>query len=124
VIKKRKKLMIVDDMDVQQTLVAQAVIAYGGIDLVPSASNGLAAERYAKTHQPDLVTMDMTMPKQGGTQTIRNLVEMFPDIKIIAITALSDFDTNCEAQEAGAVGFLRKPFKVQEFHALLRELGI
>ena len=82
-------------------------------ELVASAENGIKAVDYFKTFNPEVVTMDLTMPLFDGIQCIEQLVDLNPKVKILVISALKDWDTCMEALEKGAQGFITKPVTQQ-----------
>ena len=62
---------------------------------------------------PDLILMDHRMPIKGGLETLKDLLEMNPELKIIFISA--DLSVKQNALSEGAVSFLKKPFNLQLF---------
>lgn len=62
-------------------------------------------------HKPDLVTVDIVMPGIDGIEATRRLLKKHPDARVIVLTSLVFDDTIEEAKEAGALGFLAKPFE-------------
>ena len=84
--------------------------------------DGAEAVVQFKKHQPDVVTMDLTMPHMDGIECIEQLVAINPDVLILVVSALSDKMTGIEALEKGARGFLLKPFTEDELNAALTEL--
>jgi two-component system chemotaxis response regulator CheY len=78
-------------------------------------------ELFQKT-DPDVVTMDLTMPEMDGIQCVERLVSLKPEILILVVSALADKDTAVEAIEKGANGFLCKPFSDRQLNDALAEL--
>lgn len=72
-----------------------------------------ALEKYDE-YQPDLVTVDIVMPGIDGIETTKRLLEKYPDARILVVSSLAFDDTMEEAKEAGALGFLSKPFELDE----------
>lgn len=103
-------LMIVDDSNVIRRRIERCNESSTVFNVVASASNGLEAVKRFKQVNPDVVTMDLTMPEMDGVECIKALVEINPDIIILVISALSDKTTGIEALENGARGFVCKPF--------------
>ena len=91
-------------------------------NVVASAANGKEAIDIFREINPDVVTMDLTMPKMDGVECIEKLVALKPDILILVTSALSDKATGIEALEKGARGFLCKPFTDEDLIAALMEL--
>lgn len=63
---------------------------------------------------PDLVTMDITMPEMDGIEATRQILEISPEILIIMVTSHGQEQMVIEAIEAGAKGYVLKPFKVEK----------
>jgi len=104
----------------QQALSAQQELANS--ELVGTAGNGEEAlELFSKT-DPDVVTMDLTMPRMDGIECIGRLVALKPSIRILVVSALADKATAVEAMEKGANGFLNKPFTDRQLNEAIAEL--
>ncbi len=71
---------------------------------------------------PDVVTMDITMPHMDGIECVERIVAIKPDVLILVISALADKATAVEAMEKGANGFLNKPFTDRQLNDALEEL--
>lgn len=103
------KLMIVDDSNIIRKRIERC-FDRNQFDLVAVAVDGQDAYNKCKEHQPDVVTMDLTMPNMDGLACIRALIEIKPTINILLVSALSDKATGLLAIKYGARGFLCKPF--------------
>lgn len=115
-----KKILIVDDSEIIRTQIRQCFKdVFSGIHL---AKNGQEAVDKMRAVKPDIVTMDLTMPRMDGIQCITHLVEIDPDVNIIVISALSDNSTCIEALKRGAQGFLDKPFTDEELKSAIEIL--
>jgi two-component system chemotaxis response regulator CheY len=118
------RLLIVDDSNMIRQRISRVVQSGGltGVVLAGLARNGAEAVRVARTTQPDLVTMDLTMPEMDGVACIQELMRMFPDINILVVSALSDKSTAIQALKLGARGFLAKPFSDDELRLALLDV--
>lgn len=65
-------------------------------------------------YQPDLVTIDIIMPGIDGIEATRRLIEKYPQARVVVVTSLVFDDTIEEAEKAGALGFMAKPFETQQ----------
>jgi len=74
------------------------------------AKNGKEALNVFYQTEPDLVTMDLTMPEMDGVECTENMIQINPNVSILVISALSDKATAIMALKKGAKGFLYKPF--------------
>jgi two-component system chemotaxis response regulator CheY len=115
------KLMIVDDSNIMRRRIERSQ-TFEELELVGTASNGLEAIEMFKKMDPDVVTMDLTMPQMDGIECIENLVKIKPAIRILVISALADKATAVEAMEKGANGFLNKPFTDRQLNEAIAEL--
>ena len=115
------KLMVVDDSNIIRNKIHRSQ-GNKRFEIVASAANGEDAVRAFKMAKPDVVTMDLTMPKMDGIQCIEKLVAINPNILILVVSALSDKATGIEALEKGARGFLLKPFTDDSLSHALTEL--
>ncbi|GEK34614.1 response regulator [Kurthia sibirica] len=115
-------LLVVDDALFMRETV-KAIASEGGFEIVGEAENGQQAiEQYRKL-QPDLVTMDITMPVLSGLDATKAIVEEFPQARIIVITALGQQKLVIKALENGAKDFLTKPFDREQFISTLRQIS-
>ena len=119
--KKSFKLMIVDDSNIMRRRIERSN-QFDELELVGTASNGLEALEMFKKTDPDVVTMDLTMPQMDGIECISKLVALKPAVRILVISALADKATAVEAMERGANGFLNKPFTDRQLNEAIAEL--
>jgi two-component system chemotaxis response regulator CheY len=115
------KLMIVDDSNVMRRRIERSQ-QLDELHVVGAAANGVEALELFKRTDPDLVTMDITMPQMDGIECIQRLVELKPAIRILVISALADKATAVDAMEKGANGFLNKPFTDRQLNEAIAEL--
>lgn len=115
------KLMIVDDSNIMRRRIERSQ-TFEEIELVGTAANGLEALEMFRKMDPDVVTMDLTMPQMDGIECIENLVKIKPAVRILVISALADKATAVEAMEKGANGFLNKPFTDRQLNEAIAEL--
>jgi two-component system, chemotaxis family, chemotaxis protein CheY len=119
--KRSWKLMIVDDSNIMRRRIERSQ-QFDELEVVGSAANGLEAIELFQRTDPDLVTMDITMPQMDGIECIERLVELKPAIRILVISALADKATAVDAMEKGANGFLNKPFTDRQLNEAIAEL--
>jgi two-component system chemotaxis response regulator CheY len=115
------KLMIVDDSMIMRRRIERSQ-GFDEIELVGTATNGLEAIEMFRKTDPDVVTMDLTMPQMDGIECIENIVKIKPAVRILVISALADKATAVEAMEKGANGFLNKPFTDRQLNEAIAEL--
>lgn len=118
------RLMIVDDSSVVRTRIARLLTnpRLADMEICGQAGDGERAIGLAREQKPDLVTMDLTMPNMDGEAAIEALVGLFPNLRILVVSALSDKATALRAIVKGAHGFVLKPFRDEELLRALLEL--
>ncbi|HUL18854.1 MAG TPA: response regulator [Steroidobacteraceae bacterium] len=119
--KRSFKLMIVDDSNIMRRRIERSQ-QFEELQLVGTAGNGEEALELFKQTDPDVVTMDLTMPRMDGIECIGRLVQLKPAVRILVISALADKATAVEAMEKGANGFLNKPFTDRQLNEAIAEL--
>jgi len=106
------KVLIIDDaLFIRKTL--KMMLEKDGYEVVGEGGNGMEGILKYKELQPDLVTMDITMPQMDGLTALKAIKKINPSAKVVMITAMGHETTVKEAMLSGASGFIVKPF-VQE----------
>jgi two-component system chemotaxis response regulator CheY len=90
--------------------------------VVAEASDGLEAFDEYKRVNPDIVTMDIVMPRRSGIDAVRSILELYPDARVVMCSALGQESLVTEALEAGARDFIVKPFKPDNVIATLAKV--
>jgi two-component system chemotaxis response regulator CheY len=121
----QKKLLIVDDSSISRSRIARAALHADlkGLRICGLAANGAEALEISIRENPQLVTMDLTMPEMDGVSCIDAMVKQLPTVKILVISALSDKMTAIQALKKGATGFLYKPFTDEQLANALAEIS-
>lgn len=115
------KLMIVDDSNIIRRRIERSQ-QLDRLVFVGSAADGAEALRVFERTDPDVVTMDLTMPEMDGVECVERLVALKPQLRILVVSALADKATAVEAIARGANGFLCKPFTDRQLNDALTEL--
>ncbi|MCS4533334.1 response regulator [Neisseria montereyensis] len=115
-------IMVVDDSNVIRNRITRSSESQG-FEVVATAANGVDAVQLYEILKPDLVTMDLTMPKMDGLACIRNIIKLDENANILVISALADKATGIKALEYGARGFIYKPFTDEDLFEALREMS-
>ncbi|MDQ0207961.1 response regulator [Alkalicoccobacillus murimartini] len=103
-------ILIVDDAAFMRMMIKD-ILVNAGYDVVGEAENGVkAVEQYQKL-QPDLVTMDITMPILDGIQALKQIKEKDPSANVIMCSAMGQQALVLEAVQLGAKDFIVKPFQ-------------
>jgi len=115
------RLLIVDDSNIMRRRIERSQ-QFDELEVVGAASNGVEAIEMFRRTDPDLVTMDLTMPQMDGIECIEQIVRLKPAVRILVISALADKATAVDAMEKGANGFLNKPFTDRQLNEAIAEL--
>ena len=115
--KRRVRILIVDDEPAIREVMRLILKNYEVIE----ASNGIEALKKCEEFKPDLILMDIMMPRMNGIEATKAILEKFPDAKIVAVTAYATHKGK-EMLEAGAVDILEKPFGRKKLEELVENL--
>ena len=112
------RIMIADDSDAIR-MVLKDVIAIGHHELVAEATNGEEAVERFSTTKPDLLLLDLAMPKKDGLDTLKEIMSVNPNAKIVMITASDNLKTMQECLKEGALSYILKPFDFAQILLLI-----
>jgi two-component system chemotaxis response regulator CheY len=104
------RVLVVDDAAFMRKVLTDALTS-GGHEVVGEAGDGDAALVAYQDLQPDLVTLDITMPAKDGLATLRELVDIDPTARVVICSALGQESKVLDAIKAGAKDFVVKPFE-------------
>ncbi|MEK8132273.1 response regulator [Paenibacillus filicis] len=114
------KILIVDD-SLFMRLLLKNVIHELGYDTVVEASNGLEALTKYEDEQPDVVTLDITMPEMDGITALKEIIQLNPDAKVIMVSAMGQQALLIKAVSMGASDFIVKPFSKDRVREALKK---
>ncbi len=103
------RVLIADDAGFIREILTQACEALGVI-VVGEAVHGEQVVDLAETYRPDVIIMDLVMPRMNGLEATQRILEMMPETIIIACSSMADETTLKQALDMGCKAFLRKPF--------------
>ena len=104
----RIRVMIVDDHSIVRVGLKQVLEQSGEFEVVGEAADGEEAVRVAADVSPDVVVMDVIMPRKDGVEACREIMESAPETRVVMLTASTEVDAIVEAVAAGATGYLQK----------------
>ncbi|WP_162055499.1 LytR/AlgR family response regulator transcription factor [Pontibacter pamirensis] len=110
------KCLVIDDEPLARSIVVEYLQHHAGIEVVQECGDGFAGVKAIMQHQPDLIFLDIQMPKINGFEMLE-LVEQAPGV--IFTTAFDEYAL--KAFEASAVDYLLKPFSQERFDAALKK---
>lgn len=117
-----KKVLIVDDAAFMRMMLKD-ILTKNGYEIAGEAVNGKEAAEQYEALQPDIVTMDITMPQVDGIQGLKLIKAKYPDAKIIMCSAMGQQAMVVDAINAGACDFIVKPFQPDRVLEALRKIA-
>jgi two-component system chemotaxis response regulator CheY len=107
------RVLIVDDNDMtRETL--RVILRSEGYSVVGEAMDGDHAVDMAEKLKPDLILLDVLMPKVSGIEALRNIRLVLPHVKVLMVTSNKDQETVAEAVKIGISGYIVKPFNAKK----------
>ena len=113
-------VLIADDHSVVRMGMSALLSAEGDIKIVAEAKNGGEAIAAALSKRPDVIVMDIEMPKMDGIEATRSILAQQPDAKILILTSFATTDRIAKAIKAGALGAIMKNADDSEMVAAVR----
>ena len=114
------RVLIVDDHSMVRTGLATFIRVNPDLELVGEARNGQEALELCERLGPNVVLMDLIMPRMDGVAATRAVRERWPNIQVIALTSFKDKDLVEDALHAGAISYLLKDVSVGELAQAIR----
>lgn len=105
-----KRVLVVDDAAFMRISIKN-ILTKHGYEVCGEAENGEVAVQRFKELNPDIVTMDITMPEMDGLASLKQILSIQPRANVVMVSAMGQETMVREAIIAGAKGFIVKPFK-------------
>lgn len=107
-----KSVLIVDDAAFMR-IKLKDILEKNGYEVAAEAQNGIEAVEKFKETQPDLVTMDITMPEKDGVEALKEIKAIDPSAVVLMCSAMGQQSMVMDAIRAGAIDFIVKPFDTE-----------
>ena len=104
----RIRVMVVDDHPIMRSGLRDVLEASGRLEVVGQAGDGEEAVRTVQGLEPQVIVMDVIMPRKDGVDACREIMELLPETRVLMLTASTEEDAVIEAIAAGATGYLEK----------------
>jgi two-component system chemotaxis response regulator CheY len=104
------RVLIADDAAYMREMLRD-ILSQGGYEIVAEASDGDEAVQAYREHSPDLVTLDIVMPRKSGLDALREIIAEDPSASVVICSALGQEALVKDMMNSGAKGYLVKPFK-------------
>ncbi|HUX75780.1 MAG TPA: response regulator transcription factor [Anaerolineae bacterium] len=114
------RVMIVDDHDMVRRGLVTFLMVCPDLELVGEAIDGEEALRLCEQVRPDVILMDLVMPKMNGTEATRAIRERWPQVQVVALTSFQEKKLVQGALQAGAISYLLKNVSVDELGEAIR----
>jgi two-component system, NarL family, response regulator LiaR len=114
------KVVFVDDHEMVRIGVSSYLSAQPDIEVVGEAGNGKEGVELALSLRPDIILMDLVMKEMDGIEATREIIEKWPEAKIIIVTSFLDDEKVYPALEAGATSYMLKTSKASEIANAVR----
>jgi DNA-binding NarL/FixJ family response regulator len=118
----RIRILIAEDQALVRRGTSLLISLEPDMEVVGLACDGTEAVAMAEKLRPDIVLMDLHMPKQGGVAATREITQTLPGTQVLVLTTLNDDETVFDAVRAGALGYLLKDATEQELLDTIRAL--
>jgi len=121
--KKTIKLLLVDDQSIVRKGIRALLEQVEDIQVIGEACDGEEAVTQAKMLRPDVILMDLVMPKMDGITAIKQIIANQPEMRIMALTSFVAEDKVFPAIKAGAMGYLLKDSEPEELIRAIRKVN-
>jgi NarL family two-component system response regulator LiaR len=116
------RILIADDHAIVREGLRWLIDTEPGIELVGEAADGVEAVLKARSLQPDVILLDLVMPRKDGIEAIAEIKRENPEARILVLTSFAEDDKVFPAIQAGALGYLLKDSSPQELLKAIREV--
>ncbi len=108
------RILLVDDSRAQRLILRRQLEGVSDLEVVGEAEDGYQALSTYPDLKPDVVLLDLVMPRMGGEETLQGLLGMDPGAEVIIVSSVGTRDTVERCLQAGARTFLQKPFDISD----------
>jgi NarL family two-component system response regulator LiaR len=117
------RVLIADDHAIVRVGLRALIATEPGMELVGEAVDGTDAVRKARSLRPDVIVLDLVMPRKDGIQAAAEITQETPGTRILVLTSFADEDKLAPAFRAGAVGYLLKDSAPQDLLQAIRDVA-
>jgi two-component system chemotaxis response regulator CheY len=115
------KILLADDSAFMRKILTN-ILAKAGQTTIVEASDGDEAVEVYKRDKPDLVLLDIVMKRKYGTESLKEIMQINPNAKVLMVSAVGQEKVIEESMGLGAKGFIVKPFKEEEVINKVKEI--
>ena len=121
---KKIRVLVVDDENVVRDGIVTMLRLQSDMQVVGEGMDGAQAVTLARKTKPDVVLLDLQMPRQDGLTTIPKLVELLPECRILVLTGYADHEKVYQAVKSGALGYLLKDATRAQLMQAIRDVAV
>jgi len=116
------KVLIVDDSKFMRSVLLKIFEKFSKVDEITEAGDGVEAiEKYQK-NTPNIVTMDLDMPKMNGIEAAKKIKSIDSNAKILMVTSSNKQEIRNEAERIGTLGYITKPFDNKKIEEIIEKI--
>ena len=115
-----KSVLIVDDSPVMRNMLAK-FFSENGFDVVGMAADGVEAIEMFERLNPDIMTLDIIMPKMRGTEVLEKIMDRYPDANVVMASSVSDARTVMKCLKIGAKQYILKPYDADKVMTAIKK---
>lgn len=117
------RILVADDESVVRDGIVTILSLQPSLEVVGEVSDGIEAIKVAQKTKPDVILLDMAMPKQDGLATIPILKEKLPEVRILVLTSFADSDMVYNAIKSGAIGYMLKDVRREQLIQAIHDVA-
>jgi len=117
------RVLVVDDHDIVRQGLRAMLESKGGIVVIGEAGDGEQAVIQARLLMPDVILMDLEMPRKNGISAIQDIIAEQPAARILVLSSFSEDSQIVESMRAGALGYLLKTAKLEDLVKAIRQIN-
>lgn len=117
------QVLVVEDYEMMRQLIRNILAAEDDIEIAGEATDGVEALELVQQLRPDVVIMDLALPRLGGIQVMQQIRILAPDTQVLFVSVHDQIDLVQGAVEAGAKGYLQKQMLFKELVTALRAVS-
>ncbi len=114
------RILLVDDHAVVRSGLAAFLLAEEDMELIGEAADGMEAVKFCDRLQPDVILMDLMMPRMDGAAATRAIRSRYPQVQVLALTSYKEENLVQDVLKAGAIGYLLKNITANELANAIR----
>ncbi|HOA40008.1 MAG TPA: response regulator transcription factor [Halanaerobiales bacterium] len=118
----KTRVLVADDHDLVREGICKLLELYDNIEVVGEAGDGIETVNMVRELSPDLVLLDLNMPRMDGITTVGKIKEIAPEVKVLILTIHDGEEYIYEVAKAGAEGYVQKDIKPEELKDAIERL--